>query len=372
MFAQAALTTDFLALMKATDGDGKSIHDWLQGLADYITQAKNDDLAQGLAIVLKFSQTFKGLPVGFKGGEVVTAGASLVAHSRGVVADVLPTILPRMMAKFEKGLLRSTPQFVEKCPPDQFLPAVADFTHDFAKMIADTVPPVELKSVLTSMWEALQSCGVDMAGCDYDHKSLECCFAEHELQTAGSLMATLVKDARNCEEASVNNIKDLVQSIRPLIVDFCEKLGADEVAKKWLGSVVEFLAHKVVQVLYDGMTERIANIPEAYEQIIQNRNLIKIKSVFFAKETHQNTVHDLDLFVEAMKDLAIIFQALGSKGLTQSAQLGRIKGAESQLKVLRTYSATTHGISMVMHRFGGKNSAQRSALAREFLGVPTL
>ena len=163
MFAQAALTTDFLALMKATDGDGKSIHDWLQGLADYITQAKNDDLAQALAAVLKFSQTFKGLPVGLKGGEVVTAGASLLEHSRRVVADVLPTILPRMMAKFEKGLLRSTPQFVEKCPPDQFLPAVADFTHDFAKMIADTVPPVELKSVLTSMWEALQSCGVDMA-----------------------------------------------------------------------------------------------------------------------------------------------------------------------------------------------------------------
>ena len=186
-------------------------------------------------------------------------------------------------------------------------------------------------------------------------------------------MATLVKDARNCEEASVNDLKDLVQSIRPLIVDFCDKLGSDEgLAEKWLGSVVEFLAHKVVKVLYDGMTERIANIPEAYEQIIQSRNLIKIKSVFFAKETHQNTVHDLDLFVEAMKDLAIIFVALGSKGLTQSAHLGRIKGAESQLKVLRTYSATTHGISMVMHRFGGKNSAQKSALAREFLGVPTL
>ena len=373
MFAQAGLATDFLALMKATDGEGKARQEWLEGLADYITQAKNDELAAALESVLKFSQTFKGLPVGFKGGEVVTAGADLLGHSRKVVADVLPTILPKMMAKFDKGLLRNTKEFVEKCPSDKFLPALADFTDAFVKLIGDTVPPAELKSVLTSMWEALQSCDVDLATCDYDQKIVEHRFAEHELQTTGSLMASLV-NGTNCGEASLNDIKDLVQGIRPLIVEFCEKLGGEEMAAAslWLGAVVDFISNKVVKLLYEGMTTRIGNIPEAYEQIIQSRNLIKIKSVFFAKETHQSTVQDLDVFVDSMKDLAVIFSALGSKGLTQSAHLGKMKGAESQLKVLRTYAATTHGISMVMHRFSGKSSSQKSALAREFLGVPTL
>lgn len=37
----------------------------------------------------------------------MTAGASLVAHSGKIVADVLPTILARMMVKFDKGLLRN-------------------------------------------------------------------------------------------------------------------------------------------------------------------------------------------------------------------------------------------------------------------------
>jgi len=110
-----------------------------------------------------FSQTFKGLPVGFKGGEVVTAGASLVAHSGKIVADVLPTILPRMMAKFDKGLLRNARNFVEN---DR-----------------DTVRPAQLKSVLISMWEALQSCDVDLARCDYDQPIVENHSAEHELQT---------------------------------------------------------------------------------------------------------------------------------------------------------------------------------------------
>lgn len=40
MFAKAALTTDFLALMKATDGEGKSVHAWLQGLADYMSRLR--------------------------------------------------------------------------------------------------------------------------------------------------------------------------------------------------------------------------------------------------------------------------------------------------------------------------------------------
>ena len=40
MFAKAALTTDFLALMKATDGEGKSMHAWLQGLADYMSRLR--------------------------------------------------------------------------------------------------------------------------------------------------------------------------------------------------------------------------------------------------------------------------------------------------------------------------------------------
>jgi len=40
MFAEAALKTDFLALMKATDGEGKSIHAWPQSLADYMTMPR--------------------------------------------------------------------------------------------------------------------------------------------------------------------------------------------------------------------------------------------------------------------------------------------------------------------------------------------
>lgn len=77
---------------------------------------------------------------------------------------------------------------------------------------------------------------------------------------------------------------------------------------------------------HEGMTTRIGNIPEAYEQIIQSRNLIKIKSAFFAKETRHTKlpcrtwicVCGVWILFSRLWDPKVWHSQLGSRGQSRS------------------------------------------------------
>lgn len=107
-------------------------------------------------------------------------------------------------------------------------------------------------------------------------------------------------------------------------------------------------------------------IPASWMTLIENRQVAQIKSVLFARSTHDKVCGFLNPLVTFNEGLKLAVKASGA--LLGGTTLSQVKQHEKCVKVLREYGTTMHAMNLLLHRTQNKSARERSAQLRELLG----
>ena len=114
--------------------------------------------------------------------------------------------------------------------------------------------------------------------------------------------------------------------------------------------------------------EATEKIPELYEQWISTRNVGKIKATMLAKEVHAEVCGGQDAMNAALGSFDVLFSEFATLSLLQASSVSKLRGIQSNLKLIRSYSVAVHGINLILNRMANKAARERAALVRELLG----
>jgi len=82
-----------------------------------------------------------------------------------------------------------------------------------------------------------------------------------------------------------------------------------------------------------------------YEQWINTRKVGKIKSTMLAKEVHAEVCGEQDAMNAALSCFDVLFSEFATLSLLQSSSVSKLRGIQSNLKPIRSYSVAVHGIN---------------------------
>eukprot|EP00438_Fugacium_kawagutii_P016683 Skav223977 [mRNA] locus=scaffold1107:286302:287312:- [translate_table: standard] len=117
------------------------------------------------------------------------------------------------------------------------------------------------------------------------------------------------------------------------------------------------------QPLMDSVASAAAAIPASYASCIESRNAAQCKSIMFNKGTHERVASNMDIFNSFSQELAAVVKTAG-----QWLSLARIKSFEAQMRELRVYTTSVHGLNILFHKMNTKNAMGKTAMVREYFG----
>ena len=116
------------------------------------------------------------------------------------------------------------------------------------------------------------------------------------------------------------------------------------------------------------MAKAVAEIPNQLDNWLITRNVTRIRSWLFDKSRHVSICGELDDFSRCMSVYDTLLSEMTSASLIPQQWLARAKSSAKDYKVLKSYSATVHGVNLILNRLPGKAPRERAAISREFLG----
>ncbi len=114
------------------------------------------------------------------------------------------------------------------------------------------------------------------------------------------------------------------------------------------------------------MNEAVAAQPEGLEVMVTNKNAARLRQVIFQKATHSATTGSIDDLQHIMGAFDKLVPSLAASNLVSTAQLSKLKSLTSVWKKIRTYATVVHGVNLLLNRFPGKVTREKSALLREY------
>ena len=70
----------------------------------------------------------------------------------------------------------------------------------------------------------------------------------------------------------------------------------------------------------------------------------------------------------ALSCFDVLFSEFATLSLLQSSSVSKLRGIQSNLKLIRSHSVAVHGINLILNRMANKAARERAALVRELLG----
>lgn len=99
------------------------------------------------------------------------------------------------------------------------------------------------------------------------------------------------------------------------------------------------------------------------------KNIPKIKQVLLAKDTHEAVCGSHDQVSQIMTTFETMFGDFSNLGMLQAAAISKLRTQQSNLKLIRVYGVTIHGLSLVLNRLPNKAARERAAMVREHFGL---
>ena len=164
-----------------------------------------------------------------------------------------------------------------------------------------------------------------------------------------------------------SNLSTVAVQIAELLKEVSSSCPSPQV-KDYIAKHVVTLAVTATNRVSEMLKNAVQSIPASYENLVESRNTTQIKAVMFNRKTHAAVTQNLEEIGKVCGNAEQLTQHFSMAGLLGAQHLATFKAIADNFKSLRTYTASTHGLNLILHKFGGKTARERAALNREQVG----
>ena len=112
----------------------------------------------------------------------------------------------------------------------------------------------------------------------------------------------------------------------------------------------------------------VAAIPNGYENLLISRTVTKIKQTMFSGSNHIAICRKMEELSTCIAKYDSDFADLTSFKLPPTPMIAKLKPAQRNLKSIRCYSCTVHGVNLILDRLPGQPPRNKCTIVREYRG----
>ena len=356
--------------MSKTGANEKTSAAWVAELAPFIARGKPEEQeivfqALGTLLIAVTPQVLESLL-----GTLSKLNLKPMAHSLAVFTQLTKTALPKLwssiMSAFNAALLCNQKFFIQAAGKKaKFLPDHGKEGADvafFEKCAAHLIPSL---ATLTQMAPLVDKAG-EMQEAQNNHK-----FDTVLSKTAIVMHQCLLIPSDCVFQALVPQLEALARAMGDLMgaqQALSLEQALQDIFQKYFASQILPVFFKACEPVYATVSNMEKAIPDGYEKLVEQKNVVQLKNVLFSKKTHEAVTTHQDLVLTATECMRGVIKSCGH--LATGALLGKFRAHDSSLKAVRTYTTTVHGVNILIHKLpppGAKNR-ERAAMIREYLG----
>ncbi|CAE7435427.1 unnamed protein product, partial [Symbiodinium sp. CCMP2592] len=363
-------------VLEPTNAQDQTFVAWQEGVPDFVVQATSEKTrAIGLAFQ-KFCEKVDAMPNrSFQGLDGMPKNADdVVRKCKDVQKSLLPEIFTAMTEHFHSVNLEMQDWFVEAVRPGAVIPEAQVDKREVLNKAATFDLPSEEFSCLSGMSETLKRSKIDV---EASTKGCAQAFARTTVlvYACSFRYACMTKNWQDENKPTHDEIadfievfeKDLHQIVNGLLQ--FQKTASSEDASMLIKQVESIVIPTVTMILKHHeslMNESINALPSQYEVWLSNRSIQKIKSAMLNREKHSQICGKLDSLARVSGVLQKSLDSLSAFGVCPQTDLSRFRTTLQNLKSLKTYSATVHGVNLVLFRLPKESqNRNKAALVRE-------
>lgn len=374
---EAHLIHSLYDVLEHTDAGDQTFSAWKDGLANFVVQATSERTrAIGLAFQ-KFCERVDAMPsASLRGVDGLPSNAGdVVSKCKEVHTTLLPEIFTAMTEHFHSVNLQSKDWFVNSVRPGAVIPEADASNMEVLSKAGTFDLPCEELSCVSGMAETLKRSKIDLGA-----NTTECQadFAKSTILVGACALrhAALVKgwtDGENPKPEELSDFmpileKHLHHGITNGMLQLSKVTTADAMTlmSKQMTDVVMPTLSRMLKHLESLVNEAGRAMPGQFETWLSNRNIAKIKSEMLNRTKHEQICGSLEYLSKVSTTLQKVLDGLAAFGLPSQTDLSRFRNTLQMLKSLKTYSATVHGVNLLLFRLPKESqNRNKAALVRE-------
>ena len=366
-------------VLQATDGESKSFHDWGESVADFVVKANGFQTRTTGLCFQKFCDAVDAASPRSAGAVSATSGQVQVVIRKAleVQQGLLPKVFKTMTDHFRSSNLETQDWFKAAVKPDALIPDEA--ARDVLSRAATFDLPCQELSCVAGVAEALKRSKVD---CVEQTVTCRKSYAKSALLQGlcSARYAVLMRSWKDNDKPSPEELNELLTTLEHPVqtgiingmLQLQKIVGVEELSGMQTGvkDVLVPVLGDMLKHFTDLLNEASRQIPSNYEAWIVNRQIGKIKTELFNRAKHDAVCGNLELQVKSQASLQRFYDGLNAFAIVPTADLTHYKTACQTLKGIRVYSATIHGLNVLLNRLAKEtHSRNKAALVREHLDV---